>query len=151
MTDPRLMTASRVDEDAQDEGLRPRRLDDYIGQDRIREQLHVAIEAACQRGEALDHTLLYGPPGLGKTHQLTILLDAIAGSGWHHHTAHSTPRALVDSLRAAPYAVHLFEDCEKVLKTELSASILRAGVRRRTSGWRSTRTAGSPGCGCSAS
>ena len=67
MTDPRILTASRVDEDAQDEGLRPRRLDDYIGQDRIREQLHVAIEAARQRGEALDHTLLYGPPGLGKT------------------------------------------------------------------------------------
>ncbi|MGH9220722.1 MAG: Holliday junction branch migration DNA helicase RuvB [Vicinamibacterales bacterium] len=61
------MMASRVDEDAQDEGLRPRRLDDYIGQDRIREQLQVAITATCQRGEALDHTLLYGPPGLGKT------------------------------------------------------------------------------------
>jgi Holliday junction DNA helicase RuvB len=67
MTDPRLLTASRVEEDAQDEGLRPKRLDDYIGQDRIREQLQVAIEAAKQRGEALDHTLLYGPPGLGKT------------------------------------------------------------------------------------
>jgi holliday junction DNA helicase RuvB len=67
MTDPRILTASRVEDDAQDEGLRPKRLDDYIGQDRIREQLHVAIEAAKQRGEALDHTLLYGPPGLGKT------------------------------------------------------------------------------------
>jgi holliday junction DNA helicase RuvB len=67
VTDPRLLTPSRADEDAQDEGLRPRRLDDYIGQDRIREQLQVAIEAARQRGEALDHTLLYGPPGLGKT------------------------------------------------------------------------------------
>lgn len=67
MTDPRLLTASRVEDDAQDEGLRPKRLDDYIGQDRIREQLHVAIEAAKHRGEALDHTLLYGPPGLGKT------------------------------------------------------------------------------------
>ena len=62
MTDPRILTASRVEE-----GLRPRRLDDYIGQDRIREQLQVAIEAAKLRGEALDHTLLYGPPGLGKT------------------------------------------------------------------------------------
>lgn len=62
-----MLTASRVEEDAQDEGLRPKRLDDYIGQDRIREQLHVAIEATRQRGEALDHTLLYGPPGLGKT------------------------------------------------------------------------------------
>ena len=67
MSDERLLTPSRVDEDAQDEGLRPRRLDDYIGQDRIREQLQVAITAARQRGEALDHTLLYGPPGLGKT------------------------------------------------------------------------------------
>jgi Holliday junction DNA helicase RuvB len=67
VTDQRLLTASRADEDAQDEGLRPRRLDDYIGQDRIREQLHVAITAATQRGEQLDHTLLYGPPGLGKT------------------------------------------------------------------------------------
>ena len=67
MTDPRVLTPSRVEDDAQDEGLRPKRLDDYIGQDRIREQLHVAIEAAKQRGEALDHTLLYGPPGLGKT------------------------------------------------------------------------------------
>src|SRR4030095_12252257 len=68
MTDPRLMTAARVDEDAQDEaGLRPRRLDDYIGQDRVRENLQVSITAALPRGEALDHTLLYGPPGLGKT------------------------------------------------------------------------------------
>ena len=67
MSDERLLTPSRVDEDAQDEGLRPRRLDDYIGQDRIREQLQVAMTAARQRGEALDHTLLYGPPGLGKT------------------------------------------------------------------------------------
>ena len=67
MTDPRILTAARVEDDAQDEGLRPKRLDDYIGQDRIREQLQVAIQAANQRGEALDHTLLYGPPGLGKT------------------------------------------------------------------------------------
>src|SRR6187397_2119403 len=68
MTDPRLVTAARVDEDAQyDAGLRPRVLDDYIGQDRIRENLQVSIAAARQRGEALDHVLLFGPPGLGKT------------------------------------------------------------------------------------
>src|ERR671938_544941 len=69
MTDPsRIVTASRVDEDAQYEaGLRPRTLDDYIGQDRVRENLHVSITAARQRGDALDHVLLYGPPGLGKT------------------------------------------------------------------------------------
>jgi len=68
VTEDRLVTAARVDEDAQYEvGLRPRRLDDYIGQDRVRANLQVAIEAAKRRAEALDHILLYGPPGLGKT------------------------------------------------------------------------------------
>jgi Holliday junction DNA helicase RuvB len=68
VTDDRLVTAARVDEDAQYEaGLRPRLLDEYIGQDRIRENLQVAIAAATQRHEALDHVLLHGPPGLGKT------------------------------------------------------------------------------------
>src|SRR5438132_14011284 len=68
MTDPRIVTAARVDEDAQYEaGLRPRRLDEYIGQDRVRENLQVAIAAAKERKEPLDHVLLHGPPGLGKT------------------------------------------------------------------------------------
>src|SRR5579864_4622441 len=68
MTDPRLITPGRVDEETQYEvGLRPRTLADYIGQERVRENLHVSITAARQRGEALDHVLLYGPPGLGKT------------------------------------------------------------------------------------
>jgi holliday junction DNA helicase RuvB len=67
-TGPRLTNASRVDEDAQYEsGLRPRTLRDYIGQERVRENLQVSIAATRQRGEALDHVLLYGPPGLGKT------------------------------------------------------------------------------------
>src|ERR1700752_971145 len=64
----RIVTTARVDEDAQYEaGLRPRALDEYIGQDRVRENLQVAIAAARQRGEPLDHVLLHGPPGLGKT------------------------------------------------------------------------------------
>jgi len=67
-TDPRIVTAARVEEETQyEDGLRPRVLDDYIGQDRVRENLHVAISAAKMRGEALDHVLLHGPPGLGKT------------------------------------------------------------------------------------
>jgi Holliday junction DNA helicase RuvB len=62
------VTAARVDDDAQYEaGLRPRSLEEYIGQDRVRENLVVSITAARQRNEALDHVLLYGPPGLGKT------------------------------------------------------------------------------------
>jgi holliday junction DNA helicase RuvB len=68
MTDDRIVTAVRADEDVQYEaGLRPRTLEDYIGQDRLRENLIVSITAARQRHEALDHVLLYGPPGLGKT------------------------------------------------------------------------------------
>jgi len=68
MSDTRIITPSRVDEEAQYEaGLRPRTLDEYIGQDRVRENLEVSIQAARQRDEALDHVLLYGPPGLGKT------------------------------------------------------------------------------------
>jgi len=68
MADSRLINASRIDEDAQYEaGLRPRTLEDYIGQKRVRDNLDVSIAAARQRKEALDHVLLFGPPGLGKT------------------------------------------------------------------------------------
>src|SRR3954451_22668506 len=66
--DDRIVTAARVDDDVQYEaGLRPRRLDEDIGQDHVRENLLVAISAARQRSEPLDHVLLHGPPGLGKT------------------------------------------------------------------------------------
>jgi holliday junction DNA helicase RuvB len=68
VTDDRIVTAVSDADDAQYEaGLRPRTLDEYIGQDRIRENLQVAIAAAKQRAEPLEHVLLHGPPGLGKT------------------------------------------------------------------------------------
>ena len=54
-------------DEAQDRTLRPRRLEDYVGQTRVREQMEIFISAAAKRGEALDHLLIFGPPGLGKT------------------------------------------------------------------------------------
>ena len=68
MTDARLVNAARADDDAQYESnLRPRLLQEYIGQERVRANLEVSIAATRARGEALDHVLLWGPPGLGKT------------------------------------------------------------------------------------
>jgi len=67
-TNDHLVDATPHDDDAQyDAGLRPRSFDEYIGQDRVRENLQVSVTAARQRSEALDHVLLFGPPGLGKT------------------------------------------------------------------------------------
>jgi holliday junction DNA helicase RuvB len=63
----RIQTPYLVEEDELDRSLRPRRLEEFVGQDALCEQLAVAIEAATARGEALDHLLLAGPPGLGKT------------------------------------------------------------------------------------
>jgi Holliday junction DNA helicase RuvB len=65
--DERIVVPSLRDEDVDEVSLRPRYLDEFIGQDRVRETLSVCIEAARNRGEPLDHVLLYGPPGLGKT------------------------------------------------------------------------------------
>ena len=62
-----------VDDTALDRSLRPRHLEDYIGQERLKANLSIGIVAAKQRGEALDHTLLYGPPGLGKTTLANIM------------------------------------------------------------------------------
>jgi holliday junction DNA helicase RuvB len=71
----RLVSPLQGDEDGQETSLRPRRLDDYIGQERVKENLRILLEAARLRDEALDHVLLYGPPGLGKTSLSLIIAN----------------------------------------------------------------------------
>jgi Holliday junction DNA helicase RuvB len=73
----RIQTPYLSAEDELDRSLRPRRLEDFVGQQPLREQLGVAIEAAAARGEALDHLLLAGPPGLGKTSLAHIVANEL--------------------------------------------------------------------------
>jgi Holliday junction DNA helicase RuvB len=86
------LVSPRGDDD--DESLRPRRLADYVGQEQIKEQLAIAIAAARARGEALDHVLLHGPPGLGKTtlsriiaHELGVNIKTTSGPAIEHQGA----------------------------------------------------------------
>src|SRR5947199_218835 len=65
--EPRIQGPEALPEDELDRSLRPRRLEDFVGQEALKDQLSVSIAAAASRGEALDHVLLAGPPGLGKT------------------------------------------------------------------------------------
>ena len=72
-----LAPAIRPDEDELERSLRPHSFDDFVGQDRVKEQLSIALEAAKARKEALDHLLLIGPPGLGKTSLAYIVREEL--------------------------------------------------------------------------
>jgi holliday junction DNA helicase RuvB len=72
-----LAPGLRDDEEEVEQSLRPRRLDEFVGQGRVKEQLAIALEAAKGRGDALDHVLLVGPPGLGKTSLAHIIREEL--------------------------------------------------------------------------
>ncbi len=80
MTERLITAASSGDDDRFDTSLRPRFLDDYVGQTKAKGNLQIFIDAARQRGEALDHVLFYGPPGLGKTTLANIIASEMGVS-----------------------------------------------------------------------
>ena len=73
----RLLSGMKSEYDAEENGLRPKTMEEYVGQEKVKENLRVYLAAAKSRNEALDHVLLYGPPGLGKSTLAHIIANSM--------------------------------------------------------------------------
>ena len=105
--DERIISTRQLSEDETENSLRPKTMADYIGQTKAKENLSVYIEAAKMRGESLDHTLLYGPPGLGKTTLAGDQLDStIATYTYNGKTVDVTARQVISQSKSVDSAAN---------------------------------------------
>src|SRR5207237_134184 len=132
-------SAGRLDDDSAFElKLRPSRLAEFIGQEKAKEQLSIALEAAKSRGEAMDHVLLFGPPGLGKTTLATIIANEL-GVGFQP-TSGSPLRSRFGIL----LRLEFYTDDELRFVVERSAEVLGVPIDRDGAAEIAMRSRGTP-------